>query len=49
MKHLGKIYLAYIYNLMRADEAGRVFNMLTTIEAEWRYPDARAYENMCAR
>jgi len=32
--------------LMRADEAGRVFNMLTTMEAEWRYPDARAYENM---
>jgi len=46
VKHLGKSYLAYIYNLMRADEADRVFSMLKTMESEWRYPDARAYENM---
>lgn len=46
MKDLGKSYLAYIYNCMRADEVDRAFSMLMTMEAEWRYPDTKAYESM---
>eukprot|EP00966_Prymnesium_polylepis_P302590 6990436-Prymnesium_polylepis.2 len=45
---LSATYLAYIYGCMQGDDADRAYKMLTLMEAEWRFPDARAYENMCA-
>jgi len=46
MAPLGATYLAYIYGCMHGDDAERAYKMLTVMEAEWRIPDARAYENM---
>jgi len=43
---LSATYLAYIYGCMQGDDADRAYKMLTLMEAEWRFPDARAYENM---
>merc|ERR1712066_346164 len=46
MAPLGATYLAYIYGCMQGEDADRAYKMLTVMEAEWRWPDSRAYENM---
>ena len=42
MAPLGATYLAYIYGCLQADDADRAYKMLMLMEAEWRFPNARA-------